>query len=261
MQNSKPDIEEDLERVGVAGLRTIVVTEWKGKEYRFVPEIELVIDLDKKRKGVHMSRLVEAITESIEEESMIRHGSLEELERDMLERLKKKHSYRRADISMNTELVIPKKTPVTRRKTMETHDVGVRVFYSNGEYRKALRVNVWGNTLCPHALRSSNGKSHIQRADATLEIETDYENKIELEEMIKCVEESFPSEIYTLLKTEDEVYVVNKMFKRPKFVEDVTREILRDAKKRFSDCEVRVRTVSHESIHRHNVIAEGKCRC
>ncbi|MCK4491541.1 MAG: GTP cyclohydrolase I FolE2, partial [Candidatus Altiarchaeales archaeon] len=89
MQNSKPDIEEDLERVGVAGLRTIVVTEWKGKEYRFVPEIELVIDLDKKRKGVHMSRLVEAITESIEEESMIRHGSLEELERDMLERLKK----------------------------------------------------------------------------------------------------------------------------------------------------------------------------
>ncbi len=186
MQNSKPDIEEYLERVGVAGLRTIVVTEWKGKEYRFVPEIELVIDLDKRRKGVHMSRLVEAITESIEEESMIRHGSLEELERDILERLKKKHSYRRADISMNTELVIPKKTPVTGRKTMETHDVGVRVFYNSNGYRKTLMVNVWGNTLCPHALRSSNGRSHIQRADATLEIETDYENKIEFEEMIKC---------------------------------------------------------------------------
>jgi len=261
MQDSNPRVKRNLKRVGVSGMRTIVITNWKGKEYRFVPEIELVLDLNKERRGVHMSRLIESVIESIEEESMIRHESLEELEKKILKRLKRKHPYRRAEISMDTELVISKKTPVTGKKTMETYDIRVSVLCNNDRYRKTLSVKVRGNTVCPHAMQKSNGRSHIQRADATLEIETSIDNTIELEEMVNCVEESFPSEVYTLLKTEDELHVVNKMFNNPMFIEDVTREILKKAKKRFKNCKIMARAVSYESIHRHNVIAEGSCRC
>ena len=76
--------------------------------------------------------------------------------------------------------------------------------------------------------------------------------------MIKCVESSFSSEAYTLLKAKDEEWLVEKMFQNPKFVEDVTREILHKAKRKFKDCKIFARVVSYESIHRHNVLAEGR---
>lgn len=260
MQDRKPGIQKNLERVGITNLRTIVMTNWKGRKYNFVPEIELTIDLDKKKRGAHMSRLIESITETIEEEIEIRHGSLEDVERDILRRLKKRHPYTKAKISIKTELVVPKKTPKTRKRTMETYNVFVGISYNNGIYTKILRVEVLGNTVCPHAMKNSDGKTHIQRAKGILEIKTDYDNEIELEDMIECVEKAFPSEIYTLLKTEDERHIVQKMFQNPKFVEDVTREILDNAKKKFKGCEILAKTISQESIHRHDVIAEGSCK-
>ncbi|MBN2251709.1 MAG: GTP cyclohydrolase I FolE2 [Candidatus Altiarchaeota archaeon] len=257
MQDNKPRVQEDLERVGVTNLKTIVMTDWKGHKYNFVPRIELTIDLDRERRGAHMSRLIESITETIEEEIVIRRGSLEEVEKAILKKLKGKHHYRKAQVSMETDLVIPRKTPKTGKPSMETYGISVKVTHSEGVYGKVLTVKVLGNTVCPHALEQTMGKSHIQRAEAVLEMETAYENPVELEDMIDCVEGSFPSEIYGLLKTEDEIYVVNKMFDNPKFVEDVTRDILDRAGKRFKGCRIRVRTISQESIHRHDVIAEG----
>ncbi len=259
MQDNKPDVKESLERVGVAGLKTIVMTNWKGRRYNFVPEIDLTLDLDKERKGVHMSRLVESITECIECEVVIRHGSLEAVERDILDMLRKRHPFNNAEISMKTDIVIPKKTPVTEKTTMEAYGVEVKLMLDKGEYRKKLKVSVVGNTVCPHAMNNCEGKTHVQRAVGILEIETSYENEIDLEDMVDCVEDAFPSRVYTLLKSEDEKHIIEKMFKNPKFVEDVTRGILNNAKKRFGNAKVRAKTISEESIHRHNVVAEGSC--
>ena len=260
MQDNKPRVEENLERVGVTNLKTIVMTNWKGARYNFVPTIELTLDLDKKRRGAHMSRLVESITETIEGEIEIRRGSLEEVEKAILEKLAGKHPYKKAQVSMETDLVIPRKTPKTGKTTMENYGIFVKVSSVEGKYSKTLRVDVIGNTVCPHSMQQTHGKAHIQRANVILELETAYDNPIELEDMIDCVEKAFPSEIYGLLKTEDEVYVVEKMFANPKFVEDVTREIIDSAKKRFKKCSIHVKTISQESIHRHDVIAEGSTR-
>lgn len=257
MQDNRPQVQEDLERVGVTNLRTIVLTEWKGRKYTFTPRIELTIDLDRKKRGAHMSRLVESITETIEEEIVLRHGSIEEVGKSILERLEKKHPFQRAQISMETDLVIPRKTPKTHKTTMESYGVYVNVSYAGGDYRKTLRVSVTGNTACPHAMEQTKGKTHIQRAEAVLELNTSYDNMIDLEDMVDCVEKVFPSEIYSLLKTEDEVYVVRKMHANPKFVEDVTRGVIDASRKRFPGCRIRVKTISQESIHRHDVIAES----
>lgn len=257
MQDDKPEIMESLRKVGIANLKTIVLTNWKGRKYNFVPEIELTVDLDSERKGVHMSRLVEAITECIEQEAEIRHGSLESVEKEVLERLKMRHPFKCAELSMKTDLVIQRKTPVTKKTTMETYGVEVKLIAENGGYRKVLKVRVAGNTVCPHAMNECCGKTHIQRAIGALEIECAYEKVVDLEDMIDSVEESFPSRVYTLLKTEDEKHVVKNMFENPMFVEDVTRAILKNAKKRFSGCRIRAKTISEESIHRHDVIAEG----
>jgi GTP cyclohydrolase-4 len=261
MQDKKPEIMESLERVGITGLRTIVMTNWKNRRYNFVPEIELTLDLERDRKGIHMSRLAESITECIEEEVEIRHGSLEEVEKGILEKLKEKHPFNHAEITMKTDLVVPRKTPVTGKTTMEAYGIAVKVSLNNGKYSKELRVEVAGNTACPHAMNKCDGKTHIQRATGILTIETDYGNIIDLEDMIGCVEDAFPSRVYTILKSEDEKQVVRDMYENPRFVEDVTRGILNNSKKRFSNARVRAKTISQESIHRHDVIAEGTCRC
>lgn len=259
-QDNIPKIQEDLERVGITGLRTLVVINWRGREYKFVPEVEITIDLDRGRKGAHMSRFVESITEFVEKEVAIKYNSIEELEKHILESLKRKHHYKRGEISMKTQLIVERKTPITKKNTMETYDVIVRVRSENDVImKKILKVEVIGSTVCPHAMKGGK-RTHMQRALGILKIETNYENGIELEDMISCVESSFSSEVYTLLKTKDEHHLVKKMFDHPKFVEDVTREILHKAKKQFKDCKIFAKVISYESIHKHNVLAEGSCR-
>ncbi len=256
-QDSKPDVREDLERVGVTDLKTIVEIRWKGVMYRFVPKIEITISLKKDKKGVHMSRLIESIAETVEEETEATHNSLEELEKHILLRLKEKHPYEKADISMETDLVVEKKTPVSRKRTMETHNITVAVYSDNGLFRKKISAEVLGNTVCPHAMEHAKGKAHIQRTLGVVEVESDYSMPVELEEIISCVEKSFSSPVYTLLKTADEKKVVEQMFSNPKFVEDVCRSILANAKKKFKKCRIKAKAISYESIHRHNVIAEA----
>jgi len=256
-QDYTPEISERLNRVGITNLRVLVKTGEGDKEYRFVPRIEITIDLPKERKGIHMSRLVESIAETVSEEALEKHMTFEVLERNVLEKLGKKHPYERGEMSMSTELVVKKKTPVSKKETMETHDVFIKVILESGKYKKILKVKVLGNTVCPHSLENTK-RPHIQRAIGELEIETRFDNGVILQDMIGCVEESFSTEVYTLIKTEDENYMVEKMYENPTFVEDVTRAILNNAKKRFTDCKIRAKTTAQESIHRHDVIAEGE---
>lgn len=256
-QDRKPRVMEELQKVGVSGLRTIVQTNWKGVAYRFIPSITLTINLPKEKKGAHMSRLVEAISEAIEEQSHLVYGSLEELERHMLDSLGRKHAYSSGEVEMSTQLVVEKKTPVSKKTTMETYDVTVSVMKKNSMFSKKLTVRAVGSTACPHSMEHCRGRPHIQRAEASLTIETGYGNRLELEDMITTVESGFSSEAYTLLKTEDEKAVVEKMHKNPRFVEDACREILSLAKKKYKKSMINVKVTSHESIHPHNVTAEA----
>ncbi|MBM3309549.1 MAG: GTP cyclohydrolase IV [Candidatus Altiarchaeales archaeon] len=257
-QDKKPEIMEELEKVGVTDLKTIVQTNWKGTLYRFILKIRLTINLPKEKKGAHMSRLVEAISETIEEESSVVYDSLEELERQILDKLAGRHPYSRGEIEMETELVVRKQTPVSGRQTMETYDVTLRVSKDNGSYSKKLTAEAFGSTVCPHAMEHSNGRPHMQRAKAELSVDTEYSNPVELEGMLSIIENGFSSETYTLLKTEDEKHLVNKMHSNPRFVEDVCRKILSEAKQKYKNSKIKVKVISYESIHPHNVIAEAK---
>ena len=68
------------------------------------------------------------------------------------------------------------------------------------------------------------------------------------------------SEIYELMKRSDEAHVVEKAHRRPRFVEDCVREMIRgvvDAFPELNDAAfVSARQVNLETIHQHNVVAE-----
>ncbi len=259
-QEETPEIRERLHRVGITNLRTVAKINWKGSVYTFLPLFEVTIDVPEEKKGIHMSRLVESITESmseaVESEVLKAHSSLEELGKCVIEHLEKKHPHRRAEVWIKTHLIIPRKTPASGKTSYEPYDVEVGVIKNyDGTFEKVLRVKVIGNTVCPHAMANNNGKTHIQRAVGELEVRAPFSEEIPLENMIEVVESSFSNPTYTLLKTVDENAVVQGMFANPKFVEDVAREIFAKARERFPG-KIRVKVISNESIHKHDVIAE-----
>jgi GTP cyclohydrolase I/GTP cyclohydrolase-4 len=85
-------------------------------------------------------------------------------------------------------------------------------------------------------------------------------NQVEAATLLRIVEESMSSEIYELMKRPDEVEVVEKAHRRPRFVEDCVREMVRMAVEDFSalgpQAFLFARQENLETIHQHNVVAE-----
>lgn len=256
-QDEEPLHPIRLEKVGITNLKTLIKIERNGQEFRHIPLITIFMDLDKMKKGVHMSRLIESITEILEEEVAEKHTSLELIGKHVLETLKEKHHFLRSGIEFESELPLFEKTPVSVKETIEIHAINVKLVNEDDTWRKILTVTVVGNTVCPHALSMNQGRTHIQRATGILEISTDFEREIALEDMVRVVENSFSSRVYTLLKTEDEAHIVDTMYSNPLFVEDVCRNMLALSSHQFTGCSIHATCISSESIHRHDVYAEG----
>ena len=255
-QDRLPKVMETIDRVGISGLRTGLKLSTNSGETYFTAEIDLFIDLDTERKGIHMSRLVESINEIISKGSRQPKDSFETVGMDILAEVKKRHKYSNGEISIRTTLLLRRHTPVTNKPTDEPYDVTVGVICHGGTFFKNLKVRAIGNTLCPHSLETTKGKAHVQRAEVDLEIEVPIKEEIRLEELIEICEKSFSSPTFTVLKTNDEAAVVEEMFKNPKFVEDVARDCFRQAKNLNFKGKVKIRATSFESIHKHNAISE-----
>ena len=80
------------------------------------------------------------------------------------------------------------------------------------------------------------------------------------EALLAIVEESMSSEIYELMKRSDERAVVEKAHRRPRFVEDCVREMIRGVVSSLpaldTNAFVLARQENLETIHQHNVVAE-----
>jgi GTP cyclohydrolase IV len=104
--------------------------------------------------------------------------------------------------------------------------------------------------------------THNQRGLGTLHIGCTElcEDEIDAATLLEIVEQSMSSEIYELMKRSDEAHVVEKAHRRPRFVEDCVREMVRGVIDRFPDLDdrafVSAQQVNLETIHQHNVVAE-----
>ena len=104
--------------------------------------------------------------------------------------------------------------------------------------------------------------THNQRGLGTLLIgcTEQCDDEIDAATLLAIVEQSMSSEIYELMKRSDEARVVEKAHRRPRFVEDCVREMIRGIVDAFGMIDdrafVSARQVNLETIHQHNVIAE-----
>ncbi len=76
-----------------------------------------------------------------------------------------------------------------------------------------------------------------------------------IEDVISMVEGCASSDIYSILKREDEKYVTEKAFENPKFVEDVVRDVAQLLGHDDNFTWFSIEAENYESIHNHSAYA------
>jgi GTP cyclohydrolase I len=76
-----------------------------------------------------------------------------------------------------------------------------------------------------------------------------------IEDLIAIIESSASSELYGLLKREDEKAVTERAYENPVFVEDLVRNVALKLNSHPRITWYKVEAENHESIHNHNAYA------
>lgn len=246
VQNEKPDNEIELEKVGVEGLKKYVVIKRPDKVYHIIAAINSYITLPSNLRGAHMSRFVES-TEEIPTEA----PSIEKLAEEISNNALKKHGFH-CYTEVFSDLPYEKVRPGGEKENAVAKMFAK--FSTNGN-KKVVGVSVNGILACPCSKELCGGLTHNQRGTLTVEIDVS-KNEIELLDVIDVCNQSFSSPTFSLLKRSEEKEVVQRIHQNPKFVEDVVRNCVQLLKKKYSGRPCKVKCISLESIHDHNVCSE-----
>ncbi|MBI5469242.1 MAG: GTP cyclohydrolase I FolE2, partial [Deltaproteobacteria bacterium] len=116
-----------------------------------------------------------------------------------------------------------------------------------------LEVMVPVSTLCPCSKEISDRGAHNQRGMVRVAIR--FDGFLWIEDIIKKVEGSASSPVYSLLKRVDEKYVTERSYDNPMFVEDVVREVAVNLGRIKAIRWFRIEAENWESIHNHSAYA------
>ncbi len=116
-----------------------------------------------------------------------------------------------------------------------------------------LTVKVGVTTLCPCSKAISRFGAHNQRGLVTVQVRS--RKAIWIEDLIALVESSASSELYSLLKRQDEKAVTERAYENPVFVEDLVRNVALKLNAHPEVTWYKVEAENFESIHNHNAYA------
>jgi GTP cyclohydrolase-4 len=190
-------------------------------------------------------------------------------------------------VSVEARFPEHKPAPVSGIQTQELYTLHGSAICTELGTRRLIGVTAQGITACPCAqelvaaearerleadgfdaneiariMEAVPVATHNQRGLGTLHIGCTElcDDEIDATTLLEIVEQSMSSEIYELMKRSDEAHVVEKAHRRPRFVEDCVREMVRGVVQAFQGLDdrafVSARQVNLETIHQHNVVAE-----
>jgi GTP cyclohydrolase I/GTP cyclohydrolase-4 len=288
VQAQPPSLAIGLSRVGVTGVEKVIRIRQHGAEQLFSARLDCFVDLAGDRKGAHMSRFEEVVNEAIGEvvlgESTFR---AEDLAQRVAELVRERQGARRAEVLIAARYPEHKPAPVSGINTQEIYTLHGRAVASERGTRRVVGVAAQGMTACPCAQELVGAAArvrlledgfseqeverifeavpvatHNQRGLGTLYVGATEAGALEIEArtLLEIVEQSMSSEIYELMKRVDEAAVVEKAHRRPRFVEDCVREMIRGVVEGLPELPdeafVCARQENLETIHQHNVAAE-----
>ncbi len=246
IQNHKDNRNIDIDQVGVKGIRypRTVLDKDMGKQ-QTVAKINMYVNLPRYYKGTHMSRFVEILNEHS------RRISLENFSQ-ILQEVKDRLNAESAHMEITFPYFINKAAPVSGIQGLLEYKCTFKGSLNKGS-DLVIMINVPITTLCPCSKEISDFGAHNQRGEVRLQVR--FKKFVWIEDLIKLAEKAASSDVYSVLKREDEKYVTEKAYQNPMFVEDIVREIaVKLNNDPYITC-IAFESENFESIHNHNAYA------
>jgi len=247
MQSQRDHRELRIDKVGVRGLRfPIQVRDKANSVQNTVATIGMFVDLPKEFKGTHMSRFVEALNE---------HGNVIHVEnlRDILHSLQKRLHSATSHLEIEFPYFMSKRSPVSRKRSLMDYVARFDAAACGGEIDFVLTVKAHVTTLCPCSKAIAKYGAHNQRGLVTVALR--FKQIVWIEDVVAMIESSASSELYALLKRQDEKFVTEHAYENPVFVEDLVRNVALKLNAHPRVTWYRVEAENFESIHNHSAYA------
>jgi GTP cyclohydrolase FolE2 len=256
-----PSFEFPLTAVGITN-KTVWIHLPQG---RLPFTVGLQVDLPSESRGIHMSRMEEAISDLLE----IQFACINDYVRELGRRVVLKQRGQRGVIRLSGKLPLTRTTAISDRQSIDSIEIETTAsFYKqNNTVSESIMsgVGVYHITACP-CTQAYNSVlfpdrlcpqiTHSQRSFTKLIMEIHNEFPA-TKDLLACLESSLHV-TQDLLKRPDEAEIVMKAHSAPQFAEDAVRETAGEAGRRFGhklpgSSRITIDSLSMESIHIHNV--------
>lgn len=247
VQSMKDERRVPIQKVGVKGVRYPITLKDKAAQIQHTTAVvNLFADLPHDFKGTHMSRFIEVFEEYRFDLSMPNFLR-------MLQKIRIELEVETAYSDLHFPYFIQKAAPVSGQNSIMSYECSYEGRVSDEGHSFVVGVSVPVQTVCPCSKAISSQGAHNQRGLVTLKVALG--PFFWIEDMITIVEESASSDLYTLLKREDEKYVTERSYDRPRFVEDLVREVYLRVEALGKFPRFSVEAENFESIHNHSAYA------
>jgi len=246
-QSERDHRELRIDKVGVRGLRFPIQVRDKARSVQnTVATVGMFVDLPKEFKGTHMSRFIEVLNA---------HGSVMHVENipDILQAMQERFQAVSSHLEMEFPYFMSKIAPVSGKESLMDYTARFDAAACKKEIDFVLTVKANVTTLCPCSKAIGARGAHNQRGEVTVQIR--FARPVWIEDLVEMIESSASSELFALLKREDEKAVTERAYDNPVFVEDLVRNIAVKLNARPDVTWYKVEAENQESIHNHNAYA------
>src|ERR1044071_1580424 len=195
-QSEREYREPRIDKEGGGGLRLPIQVRDKARSLQnTIATIGMYVDLPKEFKGTHMSRFIEVLHA---------HGSVVHVENinDILYAMQEKLHAATAHLEMEFPFFLLKKAPVSGRESVMDYTARFDATACGREIDFVLTVKAAVTTLCPCSKAIARYGAHNQRGAVTVQIRS--RRAIWIEDLVALIEGSASSELYSLLKRQEE---------------------------------------------------------
>ena len=243
---SEPDTRNiPINKVGVKDISyPIVVLDKADGRQHTVANVNMYVDLPHNFRGTHMSRFIEILNK-------FRDGISTLKIREILDDMKELLMAQRAHFEIEFPYFITKKAPVSGQEAKMEYACKLAGDSMFDSYILEVRIPVL--SLCPCSKEISDYGAHNQRSTITIKIKA--AERIWIEDIVKIGENSGSTEVFSILKREDEKFITEKAYRNPMFVEDMVRSAAEKLMGLKGILWFSVESENMESIHNHSAYA------
>ena len=216
IQNEPDNRNLPINKVGVKNISypVVVLDRAEGSQHT-VARVNMYVDLPHHFRGTHMSRFVEILNRY---QSGISTRNIREILSDMKRELAAETSH----FEIEFPYFVTKAAPVSGERAKMEYTCRLTGNSSQEHYTLEVRVPVL--SLCPCSREISEYGAHNQRSIISIRIQA--VEKIWIEDIIEIAEASASSDLYAILKREDEKFITETSYNNPMFVEEDRKSVV-----------------------------------